>query len=366
MLREQFAGHAHVKVRPIGGDPPDRYRVEYLVGGLERKSDGSLVVRRHHEIEIVLPAEYPRQPAACRMLTPVFHPNIDTIAVCTSDFHTAQETLIDLIVRVGQMIAFQKHNVKSPLNAEAAVWCEENRARLPVDPAELYPPTRGAPPTRSPMPPKAESSRPVLHSSVPPLATPPTIVDTASTDDVDTFLIQLLSPHDPSVPPGGVSAKIGEVIQFGSLQCMLVYRLTPVRLEIRSMRGGDGVALSFGAMSEASIGSTRLRVLHADRSSLARLGADLASAPPGSPALVVFWNGIAASQVTLTARAQHLVEVTAATSPDIERVIAYSSERVSVCRRLRASSPASPMWKERLAAVAARLEGVIRARKARG
>jgi predicted metal-dependent HD superfamily phosphohydrolase len=56
-----------------------------------------------------------------------------------------QETLADLVVRVGQMIAFQKHNVKSPLNGEAAVWVEQNLSRLPVDPSDLYPPESGEP-----------------------------------------------------------------------------------------------------------------------------------------------------------------------------------------------------------------------------
>lgn len=140
MLRMAFDGHAHVTVRGIEGDPPEKYHVAYRIRGLQRMPDGTLLVRGTHEMEIALPVEYPRMPAACRMLSPVFHPNIDAFTVCTSDFHAAQETLVDLIVRVGQMIAFQKHNVKSPLNAEAARWCEENLARLPVDRADLYPP----------------------------------------------------------------------------------------------------------------------------------------------------------------------------------------------------------------------------------
>jgi ubiquitin-protein ligase len=143
MLHRLFGSHPRIRVTPVAGNPPERYRVEYMIRGLERRTDGTLVVRTSHTMEISLPAEYPRLPAACKMLTPVFHPNIDTFTVCTSDFHAAQETLADLIVRVGQMIAFQKHNVKSPLNAEAAMWCEQNRGRLPVDPSDLYPADAG-------------------------------------------------------------------------------------------------------------------------------------------------------------------------------------------------------------------------------
>jgi ubiquitin-protein ligase len=139
MLQMAFARHPHIRVRPTLGDPPEQYAVTYSINGLQRMGDGTLIVRTMHEIEVSLPSEYPRLPAACRMVTPVFHPNIDIATVCTSDFHAAQETLVDLIVRVGQMIAFQKHNVKSPLNAEAARWCEENLARLPVDRSDLHP-----------------------------------------------------------------------------------------------------------------------------------------------------------------------------------------------------------------------------------
>ncbi len=144
LLRQAFGQHPAVRVEPIAGDPPERYRVTYLIKGLERMPDGRLLVRGQHEMEVSLPAEYPRLPAVCRMISPVFHPNIDSFTVCTSDFHSAQETLVDLIVRVGQMIAFQKHNVKSPLNAEAAQWCEANLARLPVDRSDLYPADPGA------------------------------------------------------------------------------------------------------------------------------------------------------------------------------------------------------------------------------
>jgi ubiquitin-protein ligase len=139
LLDEAFGRHPHIRVRSVLGEPPEKYEVTFSIKGLERRADGALVIRTSHQIEVSLPAEYPRLPAACRMLTPVFHPNIDISTVCTSDFHAAQETLVDLIVRIGQMIAFQKHNVKSPLNAEAARWCEQNLARLPVDPADLHP-----------------------------------------------------------------------------------------------------------------------------------------------------------------------------------------------------------------------------------
>ena len=41
--------------------------------------------------------------------------------------------LVDLAVRVGQLLDFQSYNIKSPLNAEAAMWTDLHAAELPID-----------------------------------------------------------------------------------------------------------------------------------------------------------------------------------------------------------------------------------------
>lgn len=138
-LQAAFAAHPQIRIRPDQMLPPERYEVDYLIKGLELLPSGEIVARNEHTIEIVLPAEYPRQPPMCRMKTPVFHPNIDTWSICTSDHWSAQEFLVDLIPRIGQMICYQSYNTKSPLNAEAALWCDKNASRLPVDVVDLLP-----------------------------------------------------------------------------------------------------------------------------------------------------------------------------------------------------------------------------------
>jgi ubiquitin-protein ligase len=124
---------------PIG-DPPDVYTVEYHLRGLERgKKSDQPVVREHHVVEIRLPADYPRLAPKCKMLTPVFHPNIDTTTVCVGDHWVAGERLADLVVRIGEMIAYQAYNLKSPLDAEAAMWADLHATELPIDPRNLHP-----------------------------------------------------------------------------------------------------------------------------------------------------------------------------------------------------------------------------------
>ena len=41
------------------------------------------------------------------------------------------------MARIGEMIAYQSYNIKSPLNGEAARWVTENQEQLPLDPVSL-------------------------------------------------------------------------------------------------------------------------------------------------------------------------------------------------------------------------------------
>ena len=74
----------------------------------------------------------------CRMLTPVFHPNIDPQKICIGDHWSAGQSLAQLIVRIGEMICFQSYNLKSPLNARAAAWAEMHLDELPLERADLH------------------------------------------------------------------------------------------------------------------------------------------------------------------------------------------------------------------------------------
>jgi hypothetical protein len=42
-----------------------------------------------------------------------------------------------MVVHIGQMICFQSYNLKSPLNAKAAVWAEQNISNLPLQKSDL-------------------------------------------------------------------------------------------------------------------------------------------------------------------------------------------------------------------------------------
>ncbi|HNW33846.1 MAG TPA: ubiquitin-conjugating enzyme E2 [Candidatus Ozemobacteraceae bacterium] len=128
-----FQAGGRILIKAVHGNPPEKYQIEFLVNSLVMKPDGSVAVKNSHLAEIYLTRSYPRQPPQCRMLTPVFHPNIAPHAICIGDHWAAGESLSHLIVRIGEMLSFQSYNLKSPLNGEAAKWVDKNRSRLPID-----------------------------------------------------------------------------------------------------------------------------------------------------------------------------------------------------------------------------------------
>lgn len=132
-----FASHPSIHLVVAEGTPPEKYFFEFLIPGLVPTPDGETVVSTSHRAGVFLPEDYPRRPPFCRMTTPVFHPNIDPQKICLGDHWSADQSLASLVIRIAEMICFQAYNLKSPLNAEAAVWAEKNLERLPLYRASL-------------------------------------------------------------------------------------------------------------------------------------------------------------------------------------------------------------------------------------
>ena len=139
-MSEAFRASPVIRILHTEGEPPEVYRVEFRVRGLEPTTNPEHPLPRAvHLVEIQLTADYPRAAPKCKMLTPVFHPNIDPSHICVGDHWTAGERLVDLVVRIGEMLAFQAYNIKSPLDAHAAMWADLNPDKLPTDPRRIRP-----------------------------------------------------------------------------------------------------------------------------------------------------------------------------------------------------------------------------------
>jgi ubiquitin-protein ligase/DNA-directed RNA polymerase subunit RPC12/RpoP len=138
-IRRSFTRDSLIRLISVQGNPAEIYTLEFAVRGVEKLKSKQPVYRDLHRVEVRLTRDYPRLAPMCRMMTPIFHPNIDTSAICIGDHWTAGERLADLIVRIAEMIGYQAYNIKSPLNAEAAMWADLNREKIPTDSRDLHP-----------------------------------------------------------------------------------------------------------------------------------------------------------------------------------------------------------------------------------
>lgn len=136
--QQMFSDHPFIRLLQADGSPPETYIFALNVQGLVPDGENGFTPGALHQAEIFLPLDYPRRPPVCRMLSPVFHPNIDPQKICIGDHWSAGQTLPQLVVRIAEMICYQSYNLKSPLNAAAAAWAEQNLALLPLQAADLW------------------------------------------------------------------------------------------------------------------------------------------------------------------------------------------------------------------------------------
>jgi ubiquitin-protein ligase len=120
-VRAQFSGHPHVRVEALDARvPPERYRISFRLRGLALDGDQP-VFREAHEVDVLLPRSYPAEKPYCVPRTPIFHPNIKDY-YCIADYWAAGTSLVDVIVKIGEMIQWRVYNPRSPLDAIAARW----------------------------------------------------------------------------------------------------------------------------------------------------------------------------------------------------------------------------------------------------
>jgi len=174
-VRDYVNRHPRLQLIQADGSPPERYQLEYRIRGLRQTAD-ELSVVKSHMVEIALPLSYPRLPPQCRMLTPIFHPNIAPHAICIGDHWSPGEPLWSIMARIGEMIAYQSYNTKSPLNGEAARWVDEHLDELPLDPVGMMPDDAGPSPStaaRPAAPAAARTPQPAPQPAPPTAGTPP-------------------------------------------------------------------------------------------------------------------------------------------------------------------------------------------------
>jgi ubiquitin-protein ligase len=136
-MREIFGPGGIGSIVSTRGEPPELYVIELRVASLVSGSANDAKIGTVHRLEVQLTNDYPRIGPKCRMLTPLFHPNVDAASICIGDHWAAGEKLSDLVIRVAEMLAYQAYNVRSPLNATAAMWADTHPDQLPIDRRDL-------------------------------------------------------------------------------------------------------------------------------------------------------------------------------------------------------------------------------------
>ena len=133
-----FAGHPSIEVTPIGPAPVDHYRITYRVPALRKSATNELEPVNLVVVEMTLPTGYPRDKPYCTTETRIFHPNFGNY-ICIADFWSPSNSIVDVIVEIGDMLQYKVYNTQSPLNALAARWVVEHVDRIPLGNIQLIP-----------------------------------------------------------------------------------------------------------------------------------------------------------------------------------------------------------------------------------
>ncbi len=132
-LLRAFAYHPAITLTPIDEGPTTRYLLEYRVRSLVRENNGPLRYTAAVAVELLIPSGYPVEPARCRPLTPVFHPNIAADGVHFSEGKGSGESAIELVMHVGKLLAWRAYDADAVVNNSALQWLAQNPSLAPLD-----------------------------------------------------------------------------------------------------------------------------------------------------------------------------------------------------------------------------------------
>ena len=88
------------------------------------------VISKKHQVEILLPADYPRVAPRVKWLTPIFHPNIhpksgDVCLGVIMERYMPGLGLARLTVMLAEMAGYRNFNPYDSFNKEAAEWARD-------------------------------------------------------------------------------------------------------------------------------------------------------------------------------------------------------------------------------------------------
>lgn len=138
-LRTIFEGEDQIEIRAIGTAPFEKYMIVYKVPSLRLNSTGQPMRVDATVVEVTLPSDYPRMPPTARTVAGdvVFHPNFNASKICLAQHWAPGFQLSDIIREIGEMLTWQKFNIRDSLNATAAEWSQTHMDEIPLSRVSL-------------------------------------------------------------------------------------------------------------------------------------------------------------------------------------------------------------------------------------
>ncbi len=132
-VTDYFSDIPDITVTPGGGNPPEEYTVTYNKTGVCKETDTEVSACKTHVISIALPFGFPHFPPNCLPKSNTFHPDFDSSAICIGDAWEEEQSIVKLILHIGQMISGEIYSETSAFNEEAAEWYKANSSSLPFE-----------------------------------------------------------------------------------------------------------------------------------------------------------------------------------------------------------------------------------------
>jgi ubiquitin-protein ligase len=134
-MQRGFAFHPLVHVAPLHGEPPIACQIDYQVRTLVvNERTGQLEYAAQCAVELWLPVDFPQGAPIVKPIQPIFHPNVDAEDAQLIPPWKAEDTLIDVVQRIGQLLAWRSHDPSNVWNPVAMDWLTANSAYVPTDP----------------------------------------------------------------------------------------------------------------------------------------------------------------------------------------------------------------------------------------
>ena len=128
-----YAYHPFVRIVSLHGEPPVEYEIEFRVRTLEIDANGRLGYAPACSIKLSLPTDFPHRPPQITPMQAIFHPNIDNESIQIFPAWKPSLTLVDIIERIGKMLAFQSIDPQNIWNPIAWDWVNANPGHVPTD-----------------------------------------------------------------------------------------------------------------------------------------------------------------------------------------------------------------------------------------